>query len=92
MNRIPLYAIVDSEPGQGRPRLLVLENQWMHLFRALAYSWQGRASIEERIFGADDALRQSRLREILRKVWKKARRVVGILTFVALVGLTEYWS
>lgn len=84
MNRIPLYAIVDSEPGRGRPRLLVLENQWMHLFRALVYSWRGRASIEESIFGANASLRQSRLTGILRKlrkkVRKKARRVVGIRT------------
>lgn len=81
MNRIPFSAIVDGEPGRGRPRVLVLESRWTHLFRALTYSWLGKASIEERVFGDDAALRQSRLtgivKKLRKKVWKKARRFVA---------------
>jgi hypothetical protein len=77
MNKIPFYAIVDSEPGRGRPELVVLDGAWKHLMRALTYSWIGKASIEESIFGDDAALQESRLTLRVRKLRKKARRVVA---------------
>jgi len=77
MNKIPFYAIVDSAPGRGRPEVAVLDSAWKHLLRTLAYSWFGKASIEESIFGDDAALRESRLTLRARKLRKKARRVVA---------------
>jgi hypothetical protein len=78
MDRIPLYTIVDGARGQGCPRVRVLENQSIHLLKSLIYCWRGGASIEEKIFSKAGVIKKGRFTRVLRKLRKKARRVVGI--------------